>query len=109
MVILDQEQLILQQNFIFVVDKNHCCYIVKCRGGELYCGYSNDVEKRVDTHNNGSGGAKYTKTRLPVKLVYTECFDSKSDAMKREYQIKQLTRQQKLKLIHEKQKSIHTD
>ena len=85
-----------------MVDKNHCCYIVECRGGEFYCGYSNNVEKRVDAHNK-SLGAKYTKTRLPVKLVYTECFDSKSEAMKREYQIKQLTRQQKLKLIREKQ------
>ena len=82
--------------------KNHCCYIVECRGGELYCGYSNNVEKRVDAHNK-KRGAKYTKTRLPVKLVYTECFDSKSEAMKREDQIKQLTRQQKLKLIREKQ------
>ncbi len=87
---------------ICVDNKNHCCYIVECRGGELYCGYSNNVEKRVDAHNK-SLGAKYTKTRLPVKLVYTECFDSKSEAMKREYQIKQLTRQQKLKLIREKQ------
>ena len=61
-------------------------------------------EKRVDTHNRGGGGAaKYTKARLPVRLVYTECFNSKSEAMKREYQIKQLTRQQKLKLIREKQ------
>jgi putative endonuclease len=85
-----------------VAGKNHCCYIVECRGGELYCGYSNNVEKRVDVHNK-KRGAKYTKTRLPVKLVYTECFDSKSEAMKREYQIKQLTRQQKLKLIREKQ------
>jgi putative endonuclease len=85
-----------------VAGKNHCCYIVECRGGELYCGYSNNVEKRVDDHNK-KRGAKYTKTRLPVKLVYTECFDSKSEAMKREYQIKQLTRQQKLKLIREKQ------
>jgi putative endonuclease len=85
-----------------VVSKNHCCYIVECRGGELYCGYSNDVEKRVNNHNRGCG-AKYTKTRLPVRLVYTECFDTKSEAMKREYQIKQLTRQQKLKLISEKQ------
>jgi putative endonuclease len=85
-----------------VIDNNHCCYIVECRDGELYCGYSNNVEKRVDTHNNGSGGAKYTRSRRPVKLVYTECFDTKSEAMKREYQIKQLTRQQKLKLIREK-------
>ena len=81
-----------------MIVKNHCCYIVICRDGTLYCGYSNNVEKRVDTHNKGVG-AKYTKTRLPVRLVYSECFDSKSEAMKREYQIKQLTRQQKLNLI----------
>jgi putative endonuclease len=84
-----------------VVGKNHCCYIVICSDNTLYCGYSNNVEKRVDAHNK-SLGAKYTKTRLPVRLVYTECFDTKSEAMKREYQIKQLTRQQKLKLINEK-------
>ena len=81
-----------------MIVKNHCCYIVECRDNTLYCGYSNDVEKRVSNHNKGVG-AKYTKTRLPVKLVYSECFDTKSDAMKREYQIKQLTRQQKLNLI----------
>ena len=85
-----------------MIVKNHCCYIVICRDNTLYCGYSNDVEKRVSNHNRGCG-AKYTKTRLPVRLVYTECFDTKSEAMKREYQIKQLTRQQKLKLIHENQ------
>ena len=108
MVILDQEQLGLKQNLIFVVDKNHCCYIVICGDNTLYCGYSNDVEKRVGNHNKGCG-AKYTKTRLPVRLVYTECFDTKSEAMKREYQIKQLTRQQKLKLIREKKQSIYTN
>lgn len=80
----------------------HYCYIVRCADDTYYCGYSNDVEKRVSNHNKGRG-AKYTKTRLPVRLVYTECFDTKSEAMKREYQIKQLTRQQKLKLICEKQ------
>ena len=84
-----------------MVDKNHCCYIVICGDNTLYCGYSNDVEKRVSNHNK-KRGAKYTKTRLPVRLVYTECFDTKSEAMNREYQIKQLTRQQKLKLINEK-------
>ena len=91
-----------------MVDKNHCCYIVICGDNTLYCGYSNDVTKRVDAHNK-SLGAKYTKTRLPVRLVYTECFDTKSEAMKREYQIKQLTRQQKLKLIREKKQSIYTN
>ena len=81
-----------------MIFKKHCCYIVICGDNTLYCGYSNDVEKRVSNHNKGVG-AKYTKTRLPVKLVYSECFDTKSEAMKKEYQIKQLTRQQKLNLI----------
>jgi putative endonuclease len=82
--------------------RKYYVYLVSCNDNTLYCGYSNNVEKRVDTHNK-SLGSKYTKTRLPVRLVYTECFDTKSEAMKREYQIKQLTRQQKLKLIREKQ------
>lgn len=79
----------------------HFCYIVQCRDNTLYCGYTNNVERRIDTHNKGKG-AKYTKTRLPVKLVYTECFGTKSEAMKREYQIKQLTRKQKCDLIERK-------
>jgi putative endonuclease len=77
-------------------------YLLETVNTTLYCGYTNDLNKRIVMHNNGKG-AKYTKTRLPVKLVYTECFDTKSEAMKREYQIKQLSRQQKLKLIREKQ------
>jgi putative endonuclease len=77
-------------------------YLLETVNTTLYCGYTNDLNKRIVMHNNGKG-AKYTKTRLPVKLVYTECFDTKSEAMKREYQIKQLSRQQKLKLISEKQ------
>jgi putative endonuclease len=67
----------------------------------LYCGYTNNIEKRIKKHNDGKG-AKYTKTRLPVKLVYFEKFDSKSDALKREHYIKKLSRKEKLKIIHEK-------
>jgi putative endonuclease len=85
---------------IFVVDKNHCCYIVICGDNTLYCGYSNDVEKRVGNHNKGCVGAKYTRSRRPVKLVYYEKFESKSEALKRERQIKKLTRIEKLKLIN---------
>lgn len=76
----------------------HYCYLLVCSDNTLYCGYTNDLHKRVAAHNKGKG-AKYTKTRLPVKLVYSESFDKKSDAMKREWQIKQYTRQEKLKLI----------
>lgn len=76
----------------------HYCYLVLCSDNTLYCGYTNNLNKRIAAHNSGKG-AKYTKTRLPVKLVYNETFDNKSDAMKREWQIKQYTRYQKLKLI----------
>ncbi|MBP3336846.1 MAG: GIY-YIG nuclease family protein [Clostridia bacterium] len=75
-------------------------YLLECCDGSLYCGYTNDVEKRVKTHNDGQG-AKYTKSRLPVKLAYFEEFSSKSDALKRECAIKKLTKPQKLKLIKE--------
>ena len=73
-------------------------YIVVCKNEELYTGYTNDIDKRVETHNSGKG-AKYTKTRLPVKLVYSEQFENKSEALKREYKIKSLSRIEKLKLI----------
>ena len=76
----------------------HYCYILKCSDNTLYCGYTNNIEKRLCVHNAGKG-AKYTQKRLPVQLVYSEEFLAKSDAMKREYQIKQLTRVQKLQLI----------
>ena len=82
---------------------NHYCYILQCRDKTLYCGYTNNLDKRLAVHNSGKG-AKYTKIRLPVKLVYSESFATKSEAMKREYQIKQYTRLQKLDLINEKNK-----
>ena len=74
-------------------------YIVVCKNEELYTGYTNDIDKRVETHNSGKG-AKYTKTILPVKLVYSEQFENKSEALKREYKIKSLSRIEKLKLIN---------
>jgi len=75
------------------------CYLLLCNDTTLYCGYTNDLAKRIETHNKGKG-AKYTKKRLPVKLVYSEVFDTKSEAMKREYQIKQLSRAEKIKMIY---------
>ncbi|WP_414042089.1 GIY-YIG nuclease family protein [Macrococcus animalis] len=77
---------------------SHFIYILECSDGTLYTGYTNNLEKRLETHN-ASKGAKYTRMRLPVRLVYEEHFDTKSAAMQREYAIKQLTRQQKIKLI----------
>lgn len=73
-------------------------YIVECADGSLYCGWTNDLEKRISDHNDGKG-AKYTRSRLPVKLVYFEEFDTKEEAMSREWHIKELSREEKLKLI----------
>lgn len=73
-------------------------YILKCADDSLYTGWTNNLEKRVKAHLNGKG-AKYTKSRLPVELVYFEEYEDKVDAMKREYAIKQLKRKEKLLLI----------
>ena len=73
-------------------------YILKCSDNTLYTGWTNNLEKRIKDHNDGKG-AKYTKARLPVELIYFEIFETKEEAMKREYAIKQLTRPQKEKLI----------
>ncbi len=76
-------------------------YIVQCSDGTYYCGWTNDPEKRMAAHNAGKG-AKYTKSRLPVKLVYLEEFATKEEAMSREWHIKRLSRAEKEKLINEK-------
>lgn len=73
-------------------------YILKCADNTLYCGWTNDLEKRLKTHNEGKG-AKYTRSRLPVTLVYYEAFETSVEAQRREYQIKKLSRKQKLELI----------
>jgi putative endonuclease len=75
-------------------------YIIECSDQTYYTGISNDVEKRIDTHNKKKG-AKYTKTRTPVKLVYQQSFETKSLAAKEEWRIKQLTRNQKILLINQ--------
>lgn len=79
-------------------NSGHCCYLIRCNDNTLYCGYTNNITKRLETHNKGRG-SKYTKTRLPVILVYIEYFETKSKAMQREYAIKQMSRIEKLKLI----------
>lgn len=73
-------------------------YLLECSDKTLYCGYTDNLEKRLKTHNLGKG-AKYTKSRLPVLLVYNEKFESKSEALKREIEIKKLTRAEKMKLV----------
>lgn len=78
-------------------------YMVVCRDGTLYTGYTDDLVQRMRKHNSGRG-AKYTRSRLPVRLVYWEKYASKQQAMRREYAIKQWSRQQKLQLLAPQQR-----
>lgn len=80
-------------------------YILECKDGTYYTGWTNNLEKRLKDHNDGKG-AKYTKPRLPVSLVYYEEFQTKEEAMRREYAIKHMTRSEKGKLISEYRKRI---
>ena len=79
-------------------------YIVECSDGTFYTGWTNNLEKRIYMHSNGVG-AKYTKGRGPVKLMHYEEFEEKKDAMKREYEIKKLTRKAKILLIRDTTKN----
>lgn len=84
------------------VSKHHYIYVLECADGTLYCGYTIDVTRRVAEHN-GVGkvpGARYTSGRRPVKVIYQETFSNRSDALKREIEIKKLSKQQKLALVH---------
>ena len=73
-------------------------YLLECADGSLYCGWTNHLEERVRAHNEGRG-AKYTKSRRPVTLVYYEEFATKQEAMRREWAVKQLDRKKKRELI----------
>ncbi|MDN4608872.1 GIY-YIG nuclease family protein [Sporosarcina highlanderae] len=72
----------------------HFFYVLECKDGTYYAGYTNDLEKRVRVHNEGKG-AKYTRARIPVRCIYMESFETKREAMRAEYQFKQLTRNAK--------------
>ncbi len=74
-------------------------YIVRCNDDSLYTGITTELERRVDEHNTSKQAAAYTRARRPVTLVYSESLDSRASASKREYEIKQLTRKEKLALI----------
>lgn len=84
-----------------MVDSKSFVYILECGDGSLYTGWTTDIDDRIKTHNSGQG-AKYTRSRLPVKLVYLEEVEDRSAALKREAAIKKLTREKKLKLINSK-------
>lgn len=77
-------------------------YILECSDGTFYTGWTNNLERRIAMHSKGKG-AKYTRGRCPVKLVHYEEFDEKSEALKREYAIKQMSRQKKILLINSMQ------
>ena len=81
-------------------------YLLQCADNTNYAGYTNDLSQRIEAHNNGIG-AKYTRSRLPVKLMYYEGFTSKSEALKREATLKRLSRKQKIKLIEDFQIDPH--
>jgi putative endonuclease len=81
-------------------------YILKCANESLYTGIATDIERRIDQHNGiQKGGAKYTRVHRPVALAYVECFSSRSEALKREYVIKQLSHTEKEKLTRTLKKS----
>uniref|UniRef100_UPI0040571D9B GIY-YIG nuclease family protein n=1 Tax=Agathobacter sp. TaxID=2021311 RepID=UPI0040571D9B len=82
-------------------------YIVRCKDNSLYVGWTNNLEKRMKAHNEGKG-AKYTKPRRPVKLVYYEVFATKQEAMSREYHLKKLNHKEKEKLIEKDDDSERT-
>lgn len=73
-------------------------YIIRCKDNSLYVGWTNNLEKRIKAHNDGKG-AKYTKPRRPVELVYYEVFSTKQEAMSREYHLKKLSHKEKEQLI----------
>ena len=78
-------------------------YMLECADGTLYTGIATDLERRLDEHNHSPKGAKYTRTRRPVKLVYSEEYSNRSTASKREYEIKKkMSRKDKLQLVLQK-------
>jgi putative endonuclease len=77
---------------------NHCIYILECKDGSYYTGYTNNLERRVHLHNAGKG-AKYTRGRTPVSVKYVKEYVEKTEALRAEYRVKKLTRQQKEDLI----------
>ena len=77
-------------------------YVLQCSDGTYYTGVTTDTERRLNEHNTSKCGAKYTRTRRPVKIVYLSEYDSRSSAQKAEYKFKQLTRNQKESIINER-------
>ena len=79
-------------------ERTNYIYIIQCADGTLYTGWTLDLDSRMEAHNSGAG-AKYTRGRGPVRLLYSEAFETKGEALRREVQIKKLTRDRKFKLV----------
>ncbi|PQD93939.1 hypothetical protein CYL18_16915 [Pradoshia eiseniae] len=79
-------------------NKMHYFYVLECADGSYYAGYTNNIEKRIQTHNEGKG-AKYTRARRPVVLRYYEQYETKTEAMQAEYRFKQLKRPEKERIV----------
>jgi putative endonuclease len=84
------------------------CYLLECADGTYYCGWTKDVERRVLTHNRGQG-ARYTRARRPVRLVYVEELESQSEAMRREHRLKQKSHEAKTRLILQYEEQTDAD
>lgn len=82
-------------------DKKYYTYVLLTENNTLYCGYTDNVEKRFEEHKCGKG-AKYTRANKPVRIVYTACFDTKIEAQQHERFIKKMSRKEKLEFISEK-------
>jgi len=74
-------------------------YILRCADDTLYTGITTDLERRLEEHNSSDKGAKYTRARRPIEMLFFETYESRSEASSREYEIKQMTRANKLKLV----------
>lgn len=81
------------------MEKKYYIYVLLTEGNNLYCGYTDDVEKRFEAHKSGKG-AKYTRAHKPIKIVYSACFDTKSEAMKEERRFKEMTKKEKLEFLN---------
>ena len=92
-----QDRIILMAYFV---------YMLRCKDGSLYVGYTTDVRKRLAAHNTSKRGARYTKSRRPVALVYSEKYRTLSKALRREAEIKSWTRKEKLKLVSKKRSTL---
>lgn len=73
-------------------------YLLRCADGTIYCGWTTNPEKRLKVHNSGQG-AKYTRSRLPVEMVYCESFEDRHEALSREWHLKRMSREEKIALI----------